>query len=97
MGCCSNWFDSRCWILFWSNFNYCTGYSNSNCISKTRFFFSKKRKSNITYIKILSIDKPGQIGKIGQVLGEYNVNINSINIEHRDDKANKYRIGSFFK
>lgn len=49
-------------------------------------FFSKKRKSNITYIKILSIDKPGQIGKIGQVLGRYNVNINSINIEHRDDK-----------
>lgn len=47
---------------------------------------SRKRKSNITHIKVISIDKPGQIGKIGQVLGEYNVNINSIDIEHKDEK-----------
>lgn len=47
---------------------------------------SKKRRSNIVYITITSIDKPGQIGKIGQVLGEYNVSINSIDIEHKDEK-----------
>lgn len=47
-------------------------------------FVSIRRSSNITNISIVSVNKPGQIGKIGQILGEYNVNINSINIEHRD-------------
>lgn len=46
--------------------------------------YVSKRRSNITNITVVSVNKPGQIGKIGQVLGEYNVNINSINIEHRD-------------
>ncbi|NLX61745.1 MAG: MgtC/SapB family protein [Tissierellia bacterium] len=48
-------------------------------------FFSKRRKGYVTHICITSVDKPGQIGKIGQVLGEYNISINSIDIEHKDE------------
>ncbi|HHV47114.1 MAG TPA: MgtC/SapB family protein [Tissierellia bacterium] len=47
-------------------------------------FVSKRRSSNITNITVVSVNKPGQIGRIGQVLGSYNVSINSIDIEHRD-------------
>ncbi len=36
-------------------------------------------------LSILSIDKPGQIGKIGRILGEYESNISNIDIEHGDD------------
>lgn len=36
-------------------------------------------------MSILSIDKPGQIGKIGRILGEYESNITNIDIEHGDD------------
>lgn len=60
-------------------------------------FISKGKKSNITHITIISIDKPGQIGKIGQVLGKYNVNINSINIEHKDDKLINIEMEVFLK
>ncbi|NLY76994.1 MAG: MgtC/SapB family protein [Tissierellia bacterium] len=45
------------------------------------------RKSRlIISLKIISIDKPGQIGKIGQILGNYNANILSIGIEHTENK-----------
>lgn len=36
---------------------------------------SNRRSRHIVNIKVLSIDKPGQIGKIGQVLGNFNANI----------------------
>lgn len=59
--------------------------------------FSKRRKGNITYITVVSVDKPGQIGKIGQVLGEYKVNINTINIEHKDEKLINIEMEVFLK
>ncbi|MCF6464699.1 MgtC/SapB family protein [Clostridium sp. Cult2] len=37
------------------------------------------------YLSIVSVDKPGQIGKIGQLLGDYGVNILSIDIEHKNE------------
>lgn len=60
-------------------------------------FFAKRRRGHITNISVISIDKPGQIGKIGQVLGEYNVNINSINIEHRDERLINIEMEVSFK
>jgi len=47
---------------------------------------SNRRGKFIVNIKILSIDKPGQIGKIGQILGEYRGNILSISIEHAENE-----------
>ena len=44
-----------------------------------------RRSRHIVNIKILSVDKPGQIGKIGQVLGRFNANILNINIEHTEN------------
>ncbi len=37
-------------------------------------------------LSIISIDSPGQVGKIGQLLGDYGVNILSIDIEHKEDE-----------
>ncbi|NLW22320.1 MAG: MgtC/SapB family protein [Tissierellia bacterium] len=48
---------------------------------------SKKFRAKGQYLaslRIISVDKPGIVGKIGQVLGEHDVNILSINIEHID-------------
>jgi len=45
-----------------------------------------RRGKFIVSIKILSIDKPGQIGKIGNMLGEHGGNILSINIEHTGEE-----------
>jgi putative Mg2+ transporter-C (MgtC) family protein len=45
---------------------------------------SNRRSRHIVNIKILSIDKPGQIGKIGQVLGNFNANILNISLEQAE-------------
>jgi len=45
---------------------------------------SNRRSRHIVNIKVLSIDKPGQIGKIGQVLGNFNANILNISLEQAE-------------
>lgn len=40
---------------------------------------------HIFSLSIISIDKPGQVGRIGQILGNYDANILSIEYEHKDD------------
>lgn len=45
----------------------------------------KPKGYHIFSLSIVSMDKPGQIGKIGQVLGNYDANILSINYEHKAD------------
>lgn len=40
----------------------------------------------VTGIRIVSVDKPGQIGEIGKVLGKYGVNIIGIDIENKDNR-----------
>lgn len=36
-------------------------------------------------ISLVSVDKPGQIGQIGQILGDFGANILSIDIDHKDE------------
>ncbi len=45
---------------------------------------SNRRSRHIVNIKVLSIDKPGQIGKIWQVLGNFNANILNISLEQAE-------------
>lgn len=47
---------------------------------------SRNRGKSIVNIKIITYDKLGQIGKIGRILGDYGVNIVSIEIEERQDE-----------
>ncbi len=54
------------------------------------FFFSKfenyvSRKHNEIYLKVITINKPGQIGKIGTDLGKMNISIVNIKLETIDD------------
>lgn len=43
-------------------------------------------------LSIISVDKPGQVGKIGQLLGDYGANILYIDIEHKEDGLIKINI-----
>ena len=43
-------------------------------------------------LSIVSVDKPGQIGRVGQILGDYGVNILSIDIEHKDEELIKINL-----
>lgn len=54
------------------------------------FFFSKfeqyvSKKHNEVYLKIITINKPGQIGKIGTELGKMNISIVNIKLETVDE------------
>jgi len=55
-----------------------------NIFQRFSIKLSNRRSRNIFNIRILSIDKPGQIGKIGQVLGDFNANILNINLEQAE-------------
>ncbi|RKD27532.1 putative Mg2+ transporter-C (MgtC) family protein [Caminicella sporogenes DSM 14501] len=53
-------------------------------------FFSKfekyiSRKHNELSLKIITLNKPGQIGKIGTKLGKMNISITNINMKNIDD------------
>lgn len=45
----------------------------------------KKKGYNIYLLSITGLDKPGQVGKIGQILGDYNANILSIDYRQKND------------
>lgn len=49
----------------------------------------KPKGYHIFSLSIVSLDKPGQIGKIGQVLGNYDANILSMEYEQRDNNLIK--------
>lgn len=54
------------------------------------FFFSKfekymSKKHNEVYLKVISINRPGQIGKIGTELGKMNISIVNIKLETVDE------------
>ncbi|SHK40030.1 MgtC/SapB family protein [Paramaledivibacter caminithermalis] len=56
------------------------------------FFFSKfeayvSKRNNQINLKIITINKPGQIGKIGTILGKMNVSINNITLTPIDDES----------
>ncbi|WP_459195385.1 MgtC/SapB family protein [Wukongibacter baidiensis] len=56
------------------------------------FFFSKfenyvSKKHNEIYLKVITINKPGQIGKIGTELGRMNISIVNIKLETIDDNT----------
>ncbi|GFN36447.1 MgtC/SapB family protein [Tepidimicrobium xylanilyticum] len=48
-------------------------------------------------LSILTTDKPGQIGKIGKILGEYDSSIFNIEIEHKDDRLVRINIDTRIK
>lgn len=52
-----------------------------------------KRKHNETTVKLISIDKPGQIGKIGTRLGELNISILNISMIPIDEVFISIQIG----
>ncbi len=51
-----------------------------------------KIKGQIVFITIISLDQPGQVGKIGQVIGDYGVNIINIDLEHKEEELIKINL-----
>ncbi|WP_427338691.1 MgtC/SapB family protein [Caloranaerobacter sp. DY30410] len=51
----------------------------------TEFEKHIKLRRNYIYIKIVSVNQPGQLGKVGLVTGKYGVNIRNIELETQND------------
>lgn len=51
----------------------------------TKFEKHIKVKGNYFNIKITSLNKPGQLGKIGQIMGKMDISIDSIELEDTDE------------
>ncbi|QIB26155.1 MgtC/SapB family protein [Caloranaerobacter azorensis] len=51
----------------------------------TKFEKRIKMRRNYVYIRIVSVNQPGQLGKIGSITGKYGVSIKNIELESQDN------------
>lgn len=74
-----------CGIGFYIGAIFATGFVLLSLIALNRIETMIYKKNAYLFISMKSIDKPGQIGKIGIELGKLNVTIKNISIEPIDD------------
>lgn len=61
-------------------------------ITFSRFNRVIKSRENLIYLQIKTLDKPGQLGKIGHIIGEFGMTIDSVDLEKEENNLVKINI-----